>query len=162
MVFFKEWENFSALPRGNSLLKLAKAEALQRRRLQEPLLNTSCVPTNTPQSTERGDTTAEARQARLNSKRGKRLSIKKTAKNVWSAFSVSVQYVIPKAQLSVWKKLLGAVLRDRKREIKALEEEELSVPLILWCVELARQGALSQQATMRAGFDCLLEPKLKS
>lgn len=82
-------------------MKLAEPEALQSRRQQEPLLNTSCVPTNTPQSTERKDTTVEARQARLNSKRGKDFQLRKLLKMFGSAIAVSVQYMIPKAPLNI-------------------------------------------------------------
>lgn len=159
---FRGERQFLGIPRGNSLLKLVQAEALQSRRQQEPLLNTSCVPTNTPQSTERRDTTAEARDKLVwTASGGRDFQLRKLLKMFGSAFAVSIQYAIPKALLNVWKKLLGAVLRDRKQEMKAQKEGELSVPLIPWCVELARRGALSQRATMRVGFDCLQEPKPK-
>lgn len=94
-------------------MKLAEAEALQSRRLQEPLLNTSCAPTNTPQSTERRDTTAEARQARLNSKRGKRLSIKKTAKNVWVCLCRICSICDPKSSAEL-KKVAGSCVERLK------------------------------------------------
>lgn len=95
-------------------MMLAEAEALQSRRQQEPLLNTSCVPTNTPQSTERRDTTAEARQARLNSKRGKRLSIKKTAKNVWVCLCCIRSIRNPQSSAERLKEVAGSCIERLK------------------------------------------------